>query len=309
MGIQDRDYYREKINKKSTVENTSFSPKRTHHCLKKTTNKKIGLQYPLYSLVILMSLWYCTDTLVHKMRYGKATDTANSHGISGQPTNIMEHESDRQNPLSGDQSSTDLIPGGLVLKKDRSGHFLGTAMINGVEMPFMVDTGASSTVIPYSMAMSAGLPIGRAVPVNTAGGQVFEQETRIDTIRIGTAEIRNLDARISRYLDEVLIGMNTLRYFRMTQDGDNLTLVVTHYPDKLTKLENVRPAPTHKVRSPNRETRKSNNEGDEPLRARDTWKKRLSVAVVMKSVELFTALTDFRQELPAVHPHRPSMHR
>jgi aspartyl protease family protein len=45
---------------------------------------------------------------------------------------------------------------------------------------------------------------------------------------MGNAEIRNLDANISQYLDEVLIGMNTLKYFNMTQSGDTLTLVANN---------------------------------------------------------------------------------
>jgi aspartyl protease family protein len=33
---------------------------------------------------------------------------------------------------------------------------------------------------------------------------------------------------LPQYLDEVLIGMNTLKYFNMTQSGDTLTLVANN---------------------------------------------------------------------------------
>jgi len=38
-------------------------------------------------------------------------------------------------------------------------------------------------------------------------------------------EIKNLDANINDHIDEVLIGMNTLKFFDMTQSGDTLTLI------------------------------------------------------------------------------------
>jgi aspartyl protease family protein len=45
---------------------------------------------------------------------------------------------------------------------------------------------------------------------------------------IGNAIIKNLDAHINDHLDEALIGMNTLKYFHMTQSGDTLTLVANN---------------------------------------------------------------------------------
>lgn len=41
---------------------------------------------------------------------------------------------------------------------------------------------------------------------------------------IGDARIERLEAQINRHLDQVLIGMSTLRHFSMTQDGGILTL-------------------------------------------------------------------------------------
>jgi aspartyl protease family protein len=45
---------------------------------------------------------------------------------------------------------------------------------------------------------------------------------------IGNAIIKNLDAHINDHLDEVLIGMNTLKYFHMTQSGNTLTLIANN---------------------------------------------------------------------------------
>jgi aspartyl protease family protein len=95
-------------------------------------------------------------------------------------------------------------------------------------MPFLIDTGATKTVIPSSMAMQAGLPFGGVVQSNTAGGKVSDRATQITSLVLGSAVIKNLDAQINDHLDEVLIGMNTLKYFQMTQTGNTLTLLANN---------------------------------------------------------------------------------
>ncbi|MGZ5000582.1 MAG: retropepsin-like aspartic protease family protein, partial [Methylomonas sp.] len=120
------------------------------------------------------------------------------------------------------------VSGDIVLKTDHQGHFRGTVLVNNVPMPFLIDTGATKTVIPRSMAIKAGLPFGSVVQSNTAGGKVSDRITQIQSLTIGNAIIRNLDAQINEHLDEVLIGMNTLKYFQMIQNGNTLTLVANN---------------------------------------------------------------------------------
>lgn len=114
---------------------------------------------------------------------------------------------------------------GITLRADNQGHFRGIALINNVSMPFMIDTGATKTSIPEKMAIAAGLPLGNTVQTNTAGGQVTDRLTQIRSLKIGNAEINNLDANSNKYLNEVLIGMNTLQYFQITKNENTLTLV------------------------------------------------------------------------------------
>ncbi|MGZ8236596.1 MAG: retropepsin-like aspartic protease family protein [Methylobacter sp.] len=127
--------------------------------------------------------------------------------------------------IISERKSPDLITGGIILKADRQGHFRGTALVNNVPMPFMIDTGATTTAIPAKMATTSGLPFGRSIQTHTAGGLVTDRQTHINSLKIGNVEIRNLDAQINEHLDEVLIGMNTLKYFHITQNENTLTLV------------------------------------------------------------------------------------
>jgi len=190
MGLQGRDYYRERYKDAS-------SPN-------KRGRRGAGFKYLLFPALTLAALWYGSDAILDRIK-------------SGKPVNPIPKISEIKLPY--------FSPSGISLKTDRQGHFRGTVLVNNVPMPFLIDTGATKTVLPVKMAVAAGLPFGRAIQASTAGGKVAEHVTRINSLKIGNAEIRNLDAHINEYLDEVLIGMNTLKYFQMTQSGDTLTLI------------------------------------------------------------------------------------
>jgi aspartyl protease family protein len=53
-----------------------------------------------------------------------------------------------------------LARGIITLTADIYGHFRGNVLINNVSMPFLIDTGATMTVIPEKMALEAKLPLG-----------------------------------------------------------------------------------------------------------------------------------------------------
>jgi len=191
MGIQDRDYYWEK-HKAAAKSNVSDFESLINRRKKNSTQKNSGsLRYLLMPTLMICALWYGANTFMVKFE-------------------------------------TTLIPGGVVLHADRSGHFKGTVLINGVVMPFMIDTGATTTTVPANMAQQAGLPFGMLVKSKTAGGIVEDHTTRIDSLKIGNAEITNLNASINQHIDHVLIGMNTLKYFHMTQSENKLTMVTNN---------------------------------------------------------------------------------
>lgn len=157
-----------------------------------------NLKYLLIPAIMMASLWYGADAFLAYQAEAKLN-------ASAQP-----------------------ISGGVVLKSDRQGHFRGMALINDVPMPFIIDTGATTTTIPTRIASAAGLPFGRSVQAKTAGGIVNDRATRISSLKIGNAEIRNLDAHINDHIDQALIGMNTLKYFHMTQNQGTLTLMANN---------------------------------------------------------------------------------
>lgn len=211
MSIQDRDYYweRHKAAAKSNVSDfndlVNRKPRRYQKPIKKSSG---GLRYLLTPALMLFGLWHGADRF---LKYKSAQHPV-SPAISIPNTAI-------------EPDAVQLISGGLVINADRQGHFRGTVFINDVAMPFLIDTGATITSIPANLAYAARLPVGAQINSHTAGGQVVDRLTQISSLKIGNAEIRNLDAAINQHLDEVLIGMNTLKYFNMTQSGNTMTLI------------------------------------------------------------------------------------
>ncbi|HET6565428.1 MAG TPA: TIGR02281 family clan AA aspartic protease [Xanthomonadales bacterium] len=115
----------------------------------------------------------------------------------------------------------------LVLQRQRDGHYYAQGVINGTEVDFLVDTGASDVALSSAVARSLGLEFGPEITVMTAAGPVRGWITRLDSIQIGPLLLRNVRATITDGLGEqALLGMGFLKHFSMIQEGDTLILAV-----------------------------------------------------------------------------------
>ncbi|WP_026180080.1 retropepsin-like aspartic protease family protein [Hahella ganghwensis] len=114
----------------------------------------------------------------------------------------------------------------LVLQRNRFGHYLFTGKINGQEVEFLVDTGATVVAVPASMASSLNLPELGSTRVQTANGSSRATRTVIDQLQLGPFTLREVHATILPGMDdqEVLLGMSALRYLSFTQQGNQLIL-------------------------------------------------------------------------------------
>ncbi|GAA4900387.1 TIGR02281 family clan AA aspartic protease [Ferrimonas pelagia] len=134
--------------------------------------------------------------------------------------------SQRHNP---NQQVQGQINQGIVeiqLQRNRQGHYVTSALINGQEVVMLVDTGATEISIPARVADRLGLARGHRFPVNTANGSIDVYQTRIDTLSIGVLTLYDLSANINPGLDSntILLGMNALKDLELIQRGDTLTL-------------------------------------------------------------------------------------
>jgi len=116
----------------------------------------------------------------------------------------------------------------VILTADRSGHFVGAGSINGVQAPFLVDTGATVLSVPESMVGSLNLGSYR-IPVNqvsleTAAGTVKGYRVIVDRVLFEGIEQRHVAAVVVPKLEKPLLGMNFLRKIEMTQSGKQMIL-------------------------------------------------------------------------------------
>ncbi|MCZ0960778.1 retropepsin-like aspartic protease family protein [Paracoccus benzoatiresistens] len=122
-----------------------------------------------------------------------------------------------------------LDSGRIEIPVGRDGHFHLTAQVNGEEVRFMVDTGASSIALGPADARRVGLEpndlayIGTAI---TANGRVQTAPVTIDEIAIGDIVDRHVRAWvIGGDMEGSLLGMSYLRTFaRVSFEGDLLIL-------------------------------------------------------------------------------------
>lgn len=91
------------------------------------------------------------------------------------------------------------------------GHFWVSAKLNGRDVRFMVDSGASVTTISRQTAEAAGVPVGNEhVIVNTANGPTRATKAYADRLQVGSIEKANFPVDINENDGTNLLGMNFL---------------------------------------------------------------------------------------------------
>ncbi|MCP4595073.1 TIGR02281 family clan AA aspartic protease [Neptuniibacter sp.] len=114
----------------------------------------------------------------------------------------------------------------VVLKRNRSGHYIAPGKINGVKVTFLLDTGATTISVPQSVADEIGLLRGHRQQVGTANGTIDVYASELDTVQLGSITLQNIRGHINPHMEgkTVLLGMSFMRHLEMTQKGDTLTL-------------------------------------------------------------------------------------
>ncbi|NDV90167.1 TIGR02281 family clan AA aspartic protease [Alteromonas sp. 345S023] len=130
------------------------------------------------------------------------------------------------NPNSEPQSKRIGSQTEVRLKQNRQGHYVTSGFINGEEVVFLVDTGATDVAVPAHLATRLNLTPGRQGMASTANGLVRVAESRINTLRIGDIVINNVKANLNPGMqdDHILLGMSVLKQLEFTQRGEWLIL-------------------------------------------------------------------------------------
>lgn len=114
----------------------------------------------------------------------------------------------------------------VTLERNRQHHYLATGSINGIEVTFLVDTGASDVAVPANLAERLRLIPGEKGLTNTANGRVYVHRTQIDQLTLGSIQMQDVPASINPGMDgdEILLGMSFLKQLEFSQKDGKLTL-------------------------------------------------------------------------------------
>ncbi|MEJ8569744.1 retropepsin-like aspartic protease family protein [Elongatibacter sediminis] len=113
----------------------------------------------------------------------------------------------------------------VVLERRRDSHFSADGQINGHDVHFLVDTGATDVAVSERLARSIGLEFGPRIGIMTAAGPVGGWVTRLDRVQFGVFTLRDVRATITPGLGEqALLGMSFLKHFSIVQEGDTLVI-------------------------------------------------------------------------------------
>jgi len=99
----------------------------------------------------------------------------------------------------------------VVLKRGLDGHYRAEAMINGKKVNVLVDTGATGVAISQRLADELGLKSRNAIRTMTANGETVAYMTRLESVKLGGIEAKNVAAVIAPGLGgDALLGMSFL---------------------------------------------------------------------------------------------------
>ena len=116
----------------------------------------------------------------------------------------------------------------VSLYADQAGHFFGNLSINGASLKYVVDTGATTVALNSGDAKFAKIDYekGERIIMSTANGEVSAYLVKLNTLKIGTIILNNVEATINEggSPSVVLLGMTALNRLDMKRDNSIMTL-------------------------------------------------------------------------------------
>jgi aspartyl protease family protein len=124
-----------------------------------------------------------------------------------------------------------VIDQGVVeIQRSPDGHYHWRGRLNGREVEFLVDTGATATAIPQGLADALGLETVGRVMSSTAGGVVTGQVVVCDLLLDGGVRAERLRITALSGLGSPLLGMDVLGRLRWEQRDGRLRVELGSAP-------------------------------------------------------------------------------
>ena len=128
------------------------------------------------------------------------------------------------------------LQGGVVeIARGPDGHYHWPGSINGRELEFLVDTGATGTAISAQLARELSLPTLGQVQSNTAGGVVTGRVVSVNLalqggVRADQLRVVALEGLNNRREEQPLLGMDVLGKLRWQQRDGVLRIELNNAP-------------------------------------------------------------------------------
>jgi len=135
------------------------------------------------------------------------------------------------------QSQFDTQPQTFVVPFTRSGNaMIVHGLINGRgPVEFILDTGASLTIISSAQAKKVGIDpqSGNPIPVTGVGGTAVVHQVKINSLILSGAEVKGLEVAIHPgFRNRGLLGMDFLSEFRMDINNAQKRITLAHQPGR-----------------------------------------------------------------------------
>jgi aspartyl protease family protein len=132
-----------------------------------------------------------------------------------------------------DRVVAEFVPGHAAVRgmtveiaRGRTGGFQISAMVNGGQVPMLLDTGATMVVLTQEAAKAAGLPLevlSYSIAIETANGRARAASVVLDRVTIGSIVERSVPALIAQpgQLRTNLLGMSFLNRLQSWEVRDD----------------------------------------------------------------------------------------
>jgi aspartyl protease family protein len=130
------------------------------------------------------------------------------------------------NPNPNPETSVNGVVIEVALHQNRSGHYVANGKINGRDVTFLLDTGATDVAVSDELASTLGLRPGAYITSQTANGIITARQTTLSEVSVGGIRLYNVRASILPGMqgDEALLGMSFLKQLELVQRGEQLLL-------------------------------------------------------------------------------------
>jgi aspartyl protease family protein len=172
---------------------------------------------PPQAVLLLVMLVFVASSLVGmRLPIGKAAKMAIAwvaiFGVAFALFAFRDDFSEIGQRLRAEATGAPIATGGeLRIPVSGDGHFWVDATVNGREVRFLVDSGASVTTVSAASAEDAGIdPDMRVARVETANGVVRMRRARADSFKLGPIERADLAILVNPRNGSNVLGMNFL---------------------------------------------------------------------------------------------------